>query len=170
MQNHKKTLLLNQNYQPIKSLGWKKTFCLTFLNKVEILEQYKVIFRTCSKAYKLPAVIRLIEHVNIKYNTLKLSRYNIFTRDNNQCQYCAKKLNFKEMTIDHVIPKSLGGKNTWNNVVTCCAKCNVLKNNRTPQQANMKLIKRPKMPKNSNLFYCDEENNMPDEWKKWIFS
>lgn len=105
----------------------------------------------------------------VPYKELPFNRKNIFHRDNYTCQYCGKK--GLPLTLDHILPKSRGGKNTWENIVTACPKCNTLKANRTPLEAGMKMLKQPKRPINHIKFELTKhssDNN--DQWGKYIAS
>ena len=96
------------------------------------------------------------------------SRSNIIWRDKNKCQYCAKEEESKVLTIDHVLPHSKGGKNTWENLVTACKKCNQKKGNRTPKEAHMRLLKKPTKPKSSVLKALGKKQ-ISDLWKDYLW-
>ncbi len=112
---------------------------------LRVLEEERCI-KTVSLEIKVPEVIRLNSYNKIPKHRLKLSRRNLFKRDKNQCQYCGIKLKSQDATIDHVVPKSTGGKTSWLNCVIACLKCNNHKSNRTPEQANMVLKRKPFEP------------------------
>jgi 5-methylcytosine-specific restriction endonuclease McrA len=96
---------------------------------------------------KIPEVIVLTVFNGIHRRDIKFSRRNIFERDKNSCQYCGAKLKKWELTLDHVVPRSMGGRSTWENLVLACIPCNVKKRNRTPDEAEMPLIRRPRKPR-----------------------
>ena len=98
-----------------------------------------------------PRVIRLLRYDRIPRTTLQFNRRNIYARDRNHCQYCGRKLPTCELSLDHIVPRSRGGGNTWENIVCCCLKCNVRKGGRTPREARMKLIAEPVKPKRPPL-------------------
>ncbi|MCB0328964.1 MAG: HNH endonuclease [Bdellovibrionales bacterium] len=139
-------LLLNASFEPLKVISWQRAVCLLFLDKIEILEEYDHEIRSVSIAIKAPAVVRLLSYVKAGSRVPPFSRFNIFARDGFQCQYCRKMLTSKEATLDHVLPRSHGGKTSWDNVVCCCRACNIKKGSRTPEQAKMKLLKKPVRP------------------------
>ena len=114
---------------------------------------------------KAPTVIRLRQFIRVPYRDIPLSRKNIFQRDNNCCQYCGQKN--KKLSIDHVIPRSRGGKDNWENVITACLHCNVKKGNRTPEEAKMPLIKKPFIPK-WNIHVLLRDKKIPQEWEDYI--
>ena len=99
----------------------------------------------------VPKVIRLLGYDRLPKQHVKLNRRNIFARDRNQCQYCGVFFSTTELSLDHVLPRSQGGKDTWENLVCACTRCNARKGGRTPEQANMKLIRKPEKPKRNPL-------------------
>lgn len=139
-------LLLNASFEPIKVISWQKAVCLFFTEKVEIIEEYEHEIRSVSVAIKAPAVVRLLKYVRAGERVPPFSRFNILARDGFKCQYCRVDLNVKQATLDHVIPRSKGGKTSFENVVCCCRTCNIKKGSRTPEQARMRLIREPFRP------------------------
>ena len=117
---------------------------------------------------KLPTVIRLLYYVKIPYREVTLSRKNILLRDNNSCQYCNYK--GKDLSIDHVIPRSRGGVDMWENVTTACLRCNVQKGNRTPEEANMPLRIKPYKPLSNLNFEATKQihSGKHEEWRKYV--
>ena len=139
-------LLLNITYEPLKVIDWKKAVRLLLLGKVEVLEEYSREVHSISFTLRLPSVVRLLRMVKRGKRPVRFSRQNIYARDKHQCQYCGKRLPAEDLSYDHVIPKSRGGKTLWNNIVTCCLSCNRKKGGRTPREARMNLIRQPKEP------------------------
>jgi 5-methylcytosine-specific restriction endonuclease McrA len=121
---------------------------LLFQGKVEVVEESDQEIRTVRLTIKVPAVLRLLTYVPIKNKKqiVRFSRANIFIRDTNKCQYCGGQFAKTHLTLDHVIPIVQGGKKCWENIVTACKPCNQRKGGRTPQQANMALVRRPRRP------------------------
>jgi 5-methylcytosine-specific restriction endonuclease McrA len=141
-------------------------------NKIEIIEEYKDIdLNSVSFSMKCPAVVKLTTYKHYKNrNKVKFSRYNIFYRDQFKCQYCGKhKKNPEELTFDHVIPRSAGGKTEWTNIVTACLPCNSKKGNKLLHETSMELLSIPKEPKVTeikkfgSLYY-----NMPPIWENYL--
>lgn len=164
-----KTLLLNQGYQPIKVISWMRAICLWCRNKAEIIESFDVNVNSPSASFKMPAVIRLLHQTKMMQIKLKFSRSNIYKRDNYICQYCGDPCTEKQLTLDHIIPKSMGGRTTWTNIASACMNCNTKKANRTPQQAGMKLIQQATYPgwlHNSPRYFNVRE--IPPEWEPWL--
>lgn len=129
----KKVLVLNLDHTPVAVVNAQKAIVLTFLDKAMLLARFDhLCIRTVDRTFHYPAVIRLHEYKNIPYQGAMLNRHNIFKRDQNECQYCGAK---KALTIDHVLPKSKGGKTNWQNLITACHRCNTQKGDRTPEQA-----------------------------------
>jgi 5-methylcytosine-specific restriction endonuclease McrA len=116
----------------------------------------------------VPKIIRLLFYDKLPRQNVKFNRRNIFARDNNHCQYCGKKFPISELSIDHVLPRSQGGKSTWENVVCSCLDCNIHKGGRTPEQARMKLLTLPKKPKRSPLIALKLNNDRYESWKEFL--
>ena len=139
-----KVLILNQDYSAISLCSVQKAFILLYLEKAELLEKSETGFlRSISVSYPKPSVIRLQRYVHIPYKGIALSRHNIMKRDHFQCQYCGGNRN---LTLDHLFPRSRGGKATWTNLVTACNRCNTRKGDRTPEEAGLHLKQQPKKP------------------------
>jgi 5-methylcytosine-specific restriction endonuclease McrA len=139
-------LLLNASYEPLRLVSWRKAITLVTLGKVEVIEEYDREVHSVSFTIRLPSVIRLIRFVRKKKMPVKFSRQNIYARDNYRCQYCNRKLSGNELTYDHILPRSMGGKTDWTNIVTCCIECNRRKGGRTPEQAGLRLVRPPEKP------------------------
>lgn len=117
---------------------------LWFQEKAEIIVTYNVNAHSASSSYAIPAVLKMRFYVKPRTRqTVRLSRDNIFLRDDYTCQYCAKHFHSKELTLDHVFPVSRGGGKTWENLTTACHRCNHRKGNRTPEEASMPLLSKP---------------------------
>jgi 5-methylcytosine-specific restriction endonuclease McrA len=135
--------------------------------KAEIVAERKnVFFSTVEKQFPVPSVIKLCNYIKIPFKSVELSRKNIIKRDNNKCQYCGKKS--LGMTIDHIIPKSRGGDDTWENLITACLRCNNRKGNRTPDEAGMPLLSKPRKP-NHITFLRQQIGLLDDSWKPFLF-
>ncbi|MBW1681596.1 MAG: HNH endonuclease [Deltaproteobacteria bacterium] len=140
-------LLLNITYEPLRIINWKKAITLLLLGKVEVVEEYKREIRSVTFSVKLPSVVRLLRMVKRPNTPVKFSRQNIYARDKYRCQYCGTRFSPEELTYDHVLPRSRGGKTQWENIVTCCIPCNRRKGGRTPGEAGMSLVKKPTKPR-----------------------
>jgi 5-methylcytosine-specific restriction endonuclease McrA len=143
-----RALLLNASFQPLQVISWQKAVQLFYLGKVEVIEASHREVRSVTVRIKVPLVIRLIRFIphRIKREVVRFNRNNIFLRDAYQCQYCGKLPKADELTLDHVIPVVMGGPKVWENIVTSCRTCNQTKGGRTPQEANMVLLKKPRCP------------------------
>jgi 5-methylcytosine-specific restriction endonuclease McrA len=181
-------LLLNADFTPLKIISWQKAivWSLKFNNDhsyaIEIIKYYadKYIRGTGDKTYPVPSVAKTMKYFNIYNRSLKFSRKNLFLRDNYTCQYCGNKLPEQHLTYDHIIPKSRCKNKifstNWNNIVASCYICNKNKRDRTPEEANMYLLKEPKIPqyhpkylplysKLANIEYVsDWQEYMPKEY------
>lgn len=141
------TLLLNATYEPIKLITWQKAVTLLFLEKVEPLVHYQHKIRGATRDLEQPAVVRLHKRVPWRRNGVRFSRRHVFIRDNFTCQYCGAQPRIRELTFDHVMPRSRGGGTNWLNIVTCCRDCNQFKAHRTPEEARMTLMRKPYAPR-----------------------
>jgi len=170
MMEHVTVLVLSSGYEPLTQVSWKKAVSMWTSGRVEVVEEYDNIFiRTVDKAFKAPSVVRFLGKVyrRFKYGVkLRFSRNNIYLRDGGRCQYCLNKLSKDKITLDHVVPVSKGGKKTWENIVLSCMTCNQKKGNRTLEQANMKLIKIPKIPSSLPIFLGT--SGLSAGWLKWM--
>ncbi|MFQ5641662.1 MAG: HNH endonuclease [bacterium] len=126
--------------------------------------------RSPSIEFPVPAVIRLVSYVHIPYRKKAYSKKHLLLRDNYTCQYCGKTENPNELTLDHILPQSRGGKSVWENLVTSCQKCNTCKGDRTPKEAGMKILNKPK-PMNSYFYLhmvrSKARNN--HHWRKYLY-
>jgi 5-methylcytosine-specific restriction endonuclease McrA len=146
-----KTLKLDSTYRPVGVIDCIEALVMCIVGKATAVEEYEDEISSPSVTFKLPSVIVLKTVVKFISTGIRPSRNNILWRDKNQCQYCGVIESPRDMTIDHVIPRSRGGENTWSNLVTCCKRCNQKKGNRTPEEANMSLLIKPVKPRNSIL-------------------
>jgi len=165
------TLLLNATYEPLRVIHWKKAITLLCQGKVEVLAVYDREIRGVSITFRLPSVLRLLKFVRAKHaHKIKFSRANIFARDNYTCQYCGKRFDPADLTFDHVIPVSRGGKKTWENIVTACWKCNNKKSGRTPEECGMRLLKKPEKPKwLPHITITIGIKNTPESWRDYLY-
>ena len=144
--NH--ALVLNASFEPLHVVTWQRAIQLLFQGKVEVVEESDQEVHTVRLTIKVPAVLRLLTYVPIarKKQIVRFSRLNIFLRDNHCCQYCGESFSRATLTLDHVIPIVQGGQTNWHNIVTACKPCNQKKGGRTPTQAGMRLIRKPRQP------------------------
>jgi 5-methylcytosine-specific restriction endonuclease McrA len=137
-------LVLNSNYEPLNVCTMRRAMALVLLGKAEVLHHREVPLRTARGNHNAPSILKMRYPVRRPIPELRLSRHSILARDNYTCQYCG--IRGKDLTIDHVVPRWAGGPHTWDNLVACCRRCNLKKGDKTPQQAHMKLSRRPKRP------------------------
>lgn len=136
-------LVLNSDYSPLNVTSLNRGFTLVYKGKAEVLKSADEPIVCGVKSFVRPLIIRLLNYVSFKRLRVRVNRQRILKRDNHSCVYCGNK---KDLTIDHLIPKSKGGKNTWDNLVTCCISCNSKKGDKMLYETNMKLIKKPTEP------------------------
>lgn len=166
------TLLLNATYEPLRVLHWKRAITLLWQGKVEVLEVYDKEIRGISITVKLPSVLRLLRVVKVKNwnGAVKFSRANIFLRDKYTCQYCKTRFRTEDLTFDHVVPIARGGRKTWENIVTACIRCNNRKSGRTPEEARMRLIKKPVKPDwRPSITLTIGIKNAPESWRDYLY-
>ena len=159
-------LVLNASYEPLNITTWKRATVLTLKGKAETLEEDPSL--SLREDLKLPTVIRLRNFIRIPYKDIALSRKNILQRDKFCCQYCGYK--GSKLSIDHVLPRSRGGLDNWENVITACLSCNLFKGNRTPEEANMSFKRRPYKPLNNLSFEAARQidSGKYKEWEKYV--
>lgn len=140
----REVLLLNSDFEPLNVCNVRRAMALILLGKAEILEHRDGDLITAGGPLPAPSIVRMRYHVRRPLPQLRLSRHSVLARDAYTCQYCGTKS--RDLTIDHVVPRWMGGPNTWDNLVACCRKCNLKKGDKTPQQARMQLRSQPRRP------------------------
>jgi 5-methylcytosine-specific restriction endonuclease McrA len=160
-----KVLVLNQDYSAFNICSAPKAFLLVYLNKAELVVHAEDRYlRSVSQTYVFPAVIRLHKYVNRPYKGVVMTRQNIFKRDRGTCQYCGAR---DHLTLDHVTPKSRGGKSSWDNLVTACQRCNSQKGDQTPEESGMQLSQRPFKP-TFLMFIREFSGSSSDYWLPYL--
>jgi len=164
-----RTLLLDQSYQPIATIAWQDAIVKWVTGKVEIIHEYDDRqIRSTHLVLKMPSVVRLINRFRRNKEKVRYSKQNVFARDRWKCQYCNNTFPISKLTVDHVIPRSQGGKTSWENVVAACSACNSKKANRTPLQAQMKLMNTPKKPAWIPVIKLNlRDDHIPLVWKDY---
>ncbi len=162
----RQVLVLNASYEPLNITTWRRAMVMMIKGKAVSLEEdssHKI-----RQGILLPTVIRLRQFVKVPYRELPLSRRNVLLRDNGSCQYCG--ISEEKLSVDHVIPRSRGGDHAWENVVTACLSCNILKGNKTPQEAGMPLKKQPRKPLSNLIFQTNKliNSGQHTEWRKYV--
>jgi len=187
-------LVLNKHYMAIRIIGAKRAFSLLFRDLAEVVSlekgayanydfknwcevsQFRRQFEpgghdwvsTVNFHIAVPRIIRLLFYDRLPRTEVKFNRRNIFARDKNHCQYCGKRFPTTELSLDHIVPRSMGGGATWENIVCACARCNVKKGGRTPKQANMRLIRKPVKPRHSPLVHVHLGYDRYKGWKQFL--
>ena len=177
----KKVLLLNADYLPLDIISIEKAYIHLCNEKADLVYTYDIPLQGVKKEYPYPSVIRLKHYANVNKPS-KLhepyNRRNVYKRDGGKCQYCGEEITFAKMTIDHVVPRANGGKTNWTNIVTCCKRCNTVKDCVPLDETGMKLIKAPEIPfaevtVQKSLFeklkqQTSETNNVEEDWKDFL--
>lgn len=178
-------LVLNRSFLPLHITSVRRAFCLLYMGIARAVdEQFKTFdFESWSKLavvereeaiglvdrmIRIPRVILLITYDRLPIGHVRFTRLNIYTRDNNTCQYCGKKFSKSDLSLDHVIPRSYGGKSTWENIVCCCSTCNRKKGGRTPQESSMILLKKPKRPNWTPFYKISLKDLKRKEWLPFL--
>ncbi|HWE35853.1 MAG TPA: HNH endonuclease [Isosphaeraceae bacterium] len=187
-------LVLNKLYMAVHVISVRRAFGLLFKDLAEVItlddgryqsydfhswrevSEARALFkgpdddfiRTVHFEIQVPRVIRLLAYDRLPRTKVKFNRRNIFARDGNHCQYCGKRFATNELSLDHVLPRSRGGKATWENIVCACLKCNVRKGGRTPREAGMKLIRLPTQPRTSPVLSLKLSHRKYQSWKSFL--
>lgn len=159
-------LVLNANYEPINVCGLHRAVNLILAEKAILVMNGRGTIHTVSKNFPRPSVIRLEKMVARPRRHIKLSRREVFRRDNYTCQYCGKKT--VVLTIDHVIPRHMGGKHVWTNVVTACSTCNHRKGGRLAEEAHMRLLHIPREPPPTAAYQFGRHLSEYAEWEPFL--
>ncbi|RKX70452.1 HNH endonuclease [candidate division WOR-3 bacterium] len=163
---NRKVLVLNQNYEPLTICKAKRAIIMMLLGKAELIVGLSQSIRSVRRSFPLPSVLRLNRYVKFRKREITLTRRKIIERDRHQCQYCGRTTG--PMTADHVVPKSMGGKDTWENMVCACLECNNRKGDRLPEQAGMKLIRKPRRPHHLT-FILNSLGRIDAQWRPFLY-
>ncbi|MCJ7509224.1 MAG: HNH endonuclease [candidate division Zixibacteria bacterium] len=160
-------LVLNQNYEPLSVCSVRRAVVLLFLGKAQLIERRDGdMVRSISRAIPVPSVVRLGFYIRVPQKRVLLTRKNIVKRDSHRCQYCGEA--FGSMTVDHITPKIYGGRDSWENLVCACIKCNNLKGNCSLEEAGMRLLRTPKRP--NHITFIQQFIGIADNrWKRYLF-
>lgn len=159
-------LVLNQDYSALTVCSVERAVILIHLHKADVVEvREDRMLRSPSLRLPWPSIVRLKFFVRVPYKNILLSRKNVLRRDRFRCQYCGSR---ERLTVDHVMPKSRGGRDSWENLVAACVPCNNRKGCRTPEEAGMTLVKQPYRPSHV-MFIRDFVGVVEDKWKPYLF-
>ena len=160
-------LVLNQNYEPLNICRARRAVLLLYHGKAQMLENGSGFMHSARHTLPIPSVIRLVYMIKRPRPVRRLTRLEVFHRDQYTCQYCSKKT--QQLTLEHIVPRYRGGEHTWENVVSACIPCNRHKAGRTPQQAGMKLLCRPGPPRGNTYFYIPYPYlQTQSQWQKYL--
>lgn len=187
-------LVLNKLYLPIHVVDVRRAFALLCRDVAEVVcleddrfethnleswcqvsalrsrfaDEDQDYVRTVSLQILVPRIIRLLVYDRLPERAVKFNRRNIYARDESRCQYCGKRFPTSELTLDHVVPRARGGASTWDNLVCCCVACNIRKGGRLPEQASMKLVRKPYKPKRSPLIHLTIRDRRYRSWRHFV--
>ena len=161
-------LVLNVTYEPLNVVSLRRAVVLLLKEKAEILEAAEHHIRAETLSLPVPLVIRLIYYVRVPRRiNVPCTRRTVMIRDEHTCQYCGATPPRSELTIDHILPKVRGGVTSWENVVCACQKCNLHKGSRTPQEANMTLLSKPRRPRYLAMVLYSQVSSR-QAWSKYL--
>jgi 5-methylcytosine-specific restriction endonuclease McrA len=159
-------LVLNANFEPLNVCGSRRAISLILDGKASLVINGRGEINTVSRSYQRPSVIRLSKMIKRPRPHVRLTKREILRRDNYVCQYCGQHVPY--LTLDHIVPRHLGGQHTWENLVTACPACNHRKGGRTLEQAYMHLLGLPKEPPSSALYLFAHHLNQYQEWVPFV--
>lgn len=163
-------LVLNASYEPINVCAARRALVLVLKGAARTEEVHSSYFHSSRTRYPVPSVIRLLDYRRIPHRSRALSRKNILLRDRNTCQYCGAACAAQALTLDHVVPRSRGGKSTWENLVACCHTCNHHKGDSLPVEAGMKLLREPQpFSLHTSRHLIRMMGRSDEQWRKYLF-
>lgn len=163
-------LVLNATFEPINVTAVRRALVLMLKGVAQAEETQVGEVHTTSKSVSVPSVIRLLSYRHIPQQSRALSRKNILLRDRNTCQFCGRGFSASELTLDHVMPRSRGGRSSWENLVACCYQCNNSKGDRTPEEAGLTLARRPRpFTLHTSRQLMRLIGHKDEKWRKYLF-
>ena len=162
-------LYLDADWQPLRVEPWTRAITGIFLGKIEVVVHSRDrTIKGVACEYPMPAVVRVLRRFRRGQPAIRFSRLNIFTRDRFTCQYCGQRKDAEDLTFDHVVPRSAGGRTIWENIVAACVACNHRKANRSAKQAGMRLLARPIKPRYLPPVTVEQDQRqIPEEWRPY---
>lgn len=167
-----RTLLLNSSYEPLDVVSWEHAIILWCRGKVEVIAEHDRFIRSVTVKIKVPSIVRLLTYVRSrrKVDAVRFTRANIYGRDGHRCQYCGATMATEELTFDHVIPATQGGRKGWENIVSACIDCNRRKGSRTPEEAGMRLLRQPRKPHAvAAMCFTVGLKRTPEAWRGFLY-
>lgn len=163
-------LVLNASYEPIHVCAARRALVLLIKGVAQCEEAGVEVLRSAAAAIAIPSVIRLVEYRRIPRQARALSRKNILMRDHHTCQYCGRSGGAGDLTLDHVVPRSRGGAGSWENLVAACRRCNNRKGDRLPEEAGMRLRRRPQpFTPHTSRSLMRQLGGQQHNWRKYLF-
>jgi 5-methylcytosine-specific restriction endonuclease McrA len=165
----KRVLLLNTDWQPLNFISDQRAIRLSLKGRAEVISLWEdAVFSSPNVNITIPATLRLVNHVKRKWRPPRFRKKVLFNRDEWMCQYCSERLYWHNITIDHVIPRSRGGTTSWLNCVVACKPCNKAKANMTPEEAQMKLLRRPVAPTPLHFWDATRSSVWHNDWDWYL--
>ena len=159
-------LVLNANFEPIHVCNTRRAISLVLNGKASLVLNGRGEIRTVSRTYPCPSVIRLDKMIKRPRPSIRLTKREVLRRDNYTCQYCGKS--GSHLTVDHVLPRHLGGRHSWDNLVAACPSCNHHKGGRTIDQSQMHLLRLPSEPPASALYMFGHHLRENQDWIPFV--
>jgi 5-methylcytosine-specific restriction endonuclease McrA len=177
-------LVLNRVYQPIHVTSVRRAFTLLYAGAARALDEQFQQFDfeswselsaalhdsigTVDRRIRVPRVVVLLAYDRLPKTRVRFSRFNIYARDDNTCQYCGRRCTRADLNLDHIVPRSRGGTTSWENVVCSCVSCNLRKGGRTPDEAGMRLLRHPARPRWTPMFRSATRRALYREWRPFL--
>lgn len=182
-------LVLNRLWQAVNVCSVRRAFTLLCAGHAQVVETSRAgyqtfgfrewqdvssqydghdVVRTISFKIRIPKVIVLLFYDRFPKKEVKFTRQNVFERDKSTCQYCGRGFDRKDLNLDHVVPRDRGGRMSWENIVCSCVECNTRKGNRTPEEAGMRLVRRPRRPKWRPSLVVSFSKHMDESWRTFL--
>ena len=172
----KRALLLNSDYSPLHFVSDEEAIILFYKGRAEVIaspvtgkpSEWDEVWSSPSTSIAVPATLRVLKRVNKRWKPPRFRKKVLFNRDGWKCQYCGCKLGWTTITIDHVMPQARGGPTSWLNCVSACRPCNRRKDCKTPDEANMKLLKKPANPTPLHFWDALRSDSWHEDWDVFI--
>ena len=158
-------LKLDSSFKPLEVITWQEAFILTYVGKAWAVEYTEKWVSSAREKFKVPSIIALYQYIDEKYFTLPCTRKNLIVRDDKTCQYCDVRFREQDLTVDHVVPRSKGGKTTWNNVVAACRTCNQRKSDHSLEDSPFTLKESPRKPTYRSIIKSRFKNHNLGWWR-----
>jgi 5-methylcytosine-specific restriction endonuclease McrA len=165
-----KTLVLDKSWMPYRVVPWRDAMSWMFQDRVDVVHTHDETVRSAHDEWLVPSVVRMRAGHSHKSKIVRFSRTGVWNRDNGECQYCGVHVPFKELTLDHIVPRFEGGTTSWTNTVTCCFRCNQKKGHKSLADSGFQLRNRPTKPTTHDVVLRELSRlgDIPEDWKNYL--